>query len=181
MFKPLSEPAVGSVRVNKDSAIKIGNIIDDVPVKFPPDGSYLLTLEGRSLHVYETTDGISRFATRDRSSVKGIEVNGTTTTITITGVTNVSEVVIHREPGKLTRSCVQLEELAAPVTAMQEFSALAGKGALSPREQVRKAELLKEIQGAFVEAHQRTERARQRRSTPPSTGESRGYSSRSCG
>ena len=181
MFKQLSEPAVGSVRVSKESAAKIGNVIDDLPLKFPPDGTYFVSLEGRCLHVYETTTGITRFTTSDPSMIKSVEVDGEATTIAIAGVTNLSEIVVHRQRGALARGSIQLEELSAPVSAMQEFSALAAKGSLSASEHARKAELLKEIQGAFVQVHQRTERARQRRSTPPSSGESRSYASRSCG
>jgi hypothetical protein len=93
----------------------------------------------------------------------------------------VTEIVVHRRRGAAKGEAVTLEELAAPVSAMQEFSELAAKSSLSASERVRKVELLKEIQGVFVGAHQRSERARQRRSTPPSSGESRGFSSRSCG
>jgi hypothetical protein len=181
MFKPLSEPAVGSVRVVKDVATKIGNVIDDIPLSFPPDGRYFLALEGRSLHVYETSAGITSFTTRDAAAVKGVEVDGDVTTVTVSGITGVTEIVVHRRRGAAKGEAVTLEELAAPVSAMQEFSELAAKSSLSASERVRKVELLKEIQGVFVGAHQRSERARQRRSTPPSSGESRGFSSRSCG
>jgi hypothetical protein len=181
IFKSLSEPAVGSVRVLKDAATKIESVIDDIPLSFPPDGRYFLTLEGRALHVYETSVGIRGFSTRAASAVKGVEVDGDTTTVTVSGLSQVNEIVVHRKPGRASGDAVNLEELTAPVSAMQEFSQLAAKESLSASERVRKIELLKEIQGVFVGAHQRSERARQRRSTPPSRGESRGSTSRSCG
>ena len=37
IFKSLSEPAVGSVRVLKDAATKIESVIDDIPLSFPPE------------------------------------------------------------------------------------------------------------------------------------------------
>lgn len=182
MFQPLSEPAVGVVWVAKDSTVAIGGIVQGLPLKVPPGGTYFVALEGKSLHIYETTSGISRFTTTDPSKIRSIETDESSTKLEVVGVPGVSEVVVHRECGALSHGALQLDELLVPVGAMQQFAALAGKRSLTPSERVRKIELLAEIRGAFLRAESEVQqeraepaRPRERRSTPPSSGEGRSY------
>lgn len=174
MFRPLSETDVGAVWVGRDSTATIGGVIDALPLKFPPGGTYFVSLEGRTLHVYETTSGISRFTTSDPSMIKSIDVDENVTRVGITGVAKVNEIIVHRECGSLANGAVQLEELSVPVGAMREYTALTAKGALTPSERARKVELLAEIKRTFAQAQQEPKRAQQHRSTPEPSGESRG-------
>ncbi|MCB0328041.1 MAG: hypothetical protein KDD70_00215 [Bdellovibrionales bacterium] len=161
------------ILLERSNAKKIERVLDDVELTLPKGDSYFAELQGNDLHLYGLSQGISRFGSSRSGGSEQFQVTAEGIELSVQRG-GVSRIVLHSQ--KLSRNVdgILREEIDIPVDLLGEYAGLSKKSDLSPEELGRKEELLRQIREDFLK-HSHSPRTTSRyRSTPVSSGESRG-------
>lgn len=152
-LSPLKKLDVKFARKGAAEALKA---FKKAPLNLPAGGKYILKKDGSALHIYETTQGISKLDFTDQKFGGETEFGSGTITLSFRGGGSIASIVLHTEKAKDDPDAVQ--EKALPVLRqIDEFKKLSSKTYARPDDpqigidKARMAELVKEIQAAYAE------------------------------
>lgn len=171
-----------NVHLSRSQKNEIVKALQATSLRLPNDGTYLLELSGKTLHVYETTQGITRYDFEDQSEPKVYAMGKQALEISVKGG-GLNKIVLHMEAKTPTAQSISLQEISAPVELLEEYALLQAKKNPTIADLERKRELIKQIGKEFRDkADPDADRSRRGRYSSSSySGEGRSWSSRSSG
>jgi hypothetical protein len=161
-----------------DSLPAIVAAISTLDLELSSNGRYLFAKRGKTLQISEESTGIIRYKTN--GSAQDVEIGSESINITLGGVKGIGCVSLLIAPRDIPSNAKSFTHLDGPVDLLEEYAELYAKrqqNGLTTDENDRFNKLVTLIGKGYEQSRPSLVSIPSSRSTPVSSGESRGYSS----
>lgn len=141
-------------KLDRSSADAAAKVLKELPLSLPA-GDYQVEIKGKTLHIYGTTAGISKFAFTDPAKLADQEFGPEGVTLSVKGFGKVDTIFLHSSKTKPDPNAISQKALPA-LPFLDEFKELSQKtydDEDDPQraiDRTRMAELLQKIKEAYA-------------------------------
>lgn len=168
----------------------LGTVLADIPIAVPKEGTYLFTAAAGELEISGIGQPLTQCRIVDTENINYIEHTEQGIRVTLrramlldSGVQKITSLLVLNTTSALSASAKSLETLSAPVELLEEFADLTAKlkGRRGTESDRARRDALVSLIGSEYERRKDISITSSTRSTPSSSGESRGASRYSSG